>query len=250
MINPISVVIIVKNGAKTLRKTLLSVRHFEEVIVFNNGSTDATQEIANEFENVKIFDGSFDGFGQTKNKALKLAKNDWVLILDADEELENSLAHEILNRRLEEHTVYILKRRTFYGERLVRHCGWNKEKIRRLFNRKKTQFTSEKVHENVIMEGMRSAELCSGVVYHYSYQDLDDFIKKINHFSTLYAKDNAGKKYSSPILAVASGIYSFIKTYIFKLGLLDGYVGLIIAFSHMATNFYKYMKLYEENRKR
>ena len=250
MTNPVSVIIIVKNGAKTIRKTLLSVRRFEEVIVFDNGSTDATQEIATEFKNVKIFNGSFDGFGQTKNKALKLAKNDWVLILDADEELEDSLAHEILSRSLEEHTVYILKRQSFYGEKLVQHCGWNREKIRRLFNRKKTQFTSEKVHENVIMEGMASTELCAGVVYHYSYQDLNDFINKINNFSTLYAKDNVGKKYSSPILAVASGIYSFIKTYFFKLGLLDGYVGLVISFSHMATNFYKYMKLYEENRKR
>ena len=83
---------------------------------------------------------------------------------------------------------------------------------------------------------------------HYSYQSIEQFVAKANTYSTLFAKNNAGKKSSSPTKAFFNGAYSFVKTYFFKRGFLDGYVGLVISFSHMATNFYKYVKLYELNK--
>jgi hypothetical protein len=86
-----------------------------------------------------------------------------------------------------------------------------------------------------------------GILRHYPYTSITDFIIKLERYSTIYAQDNAGKKSSSPTKAFFNGVFSFLKTYILKRGFLDGYAGLIIAFSHMATNFYKYMKLYELN---
>jgi len=82
---------------------------------------------------------------------------------------------------------------------------------------------------------------------HYSYMSISDFIIKLDRYSTLFANDNVGKKSSSPAKAFFNGLYSFFRTYILKRGFLDGYAGLIIAFSHFATNFYKYIKLYELN---
>ena len=98
-------------------------------------------------------------------------------------------------------------------------------------------------------------ELKGGSIQHFSYRGVSDLIKKVERYSSLFAEGNHscpprhGRRASaSPSKALFNGIYSFFKTYILKRGFLDGYVGLLIAFSHMATNFYKYMKLYERNR--
>ena len=103
------------------------------------------------------------------------------------------------------------------------------------------------VHEDIISDNL-NIELLDGNVEHYSYHTISQFIIKADHYSTLFAQNNLGKKSSSPSRAILNGIYSFIKTYFFKRGFLDGYVGLIISFSHMVTNFYKYIKLYELNK--
>lgn len=245
--NQISAVMIVRNGAKTLEKALDSLREFSDVVVFDNGSTDGSQEIAQRYPNVQLHEGSFEGFGPTKNKAAALARHDWVLVIDSDEAVESALAQAMLTRPLDPNAIYVLNFKAFYKEYKVRHCGWNNQKIRRLYNRGRTQFTPSHVHENLIDTNMRLEELKGGSMLHYSYQTLGDFIVKIDRYSTLFAENNKGKRQASPLKAILNGLYSFCRTYVIKRGFLDGYVGLVIAFSHMATNFYKYMKLYEAN---
>jgi hypothetical protein len=93
---------------------------------------------------------------------------------------------------------------------------------------------------------MKLEEL-NGNVKHYSYSSMSDFIIKADRYSSLFANDNVGKKSSSPTKAFFNATYSFIRTYFFKRGFLDGYAGLIIAVSHATNNFFKYMKLYEKN---
>lgn len=244
----ISVVMIVRNGAATLERALKSLSRFDDVVVYDNGSSDGSQEIAKRFVNARLIDGYFDGFGPTKNRAAALAKHDWILILDADEALEPELVKALWSRALDEQSVYLLNFKAFYRDQQVRHCGWNNQKIRRLYNRRITGFTPAHVHENIEAEGLQIKELKGGSVLHYSYLSMSDFIVKVDRYSTLYAQSNKGKKTSSPVKAVSSGLYSFLRTYFLKKGFLDGHVGLVIAFSHMATNFYKYMKLYEANR--
>jgi hypothetical protein len=119
--------------------------------------------------------------------------------------------------------------------------------IVRLYNKTKTSFTDKKVHEKIIVDGF-TIEPINGVVKHFPYSTITDFIVKLDRYSTIFAQDNAGKKSSSPLKALFNAKFSFIKTYFFKRGFLDGYAGLVIAFSHMATNFYKYIKLYELNK--
>ena len=244
----ISVVMIVRDGAATLEKALKSLSRFDDVVVYDNGSTDGSQEIAKRFANVRLIDGYFDGFGPTKNRAATLAKHDWVLILDSDEALEPELVDALFSSHLDESTVYLLNFKAFYRDQQVKYCGWNNQKIRRLYNRRVTGFTSAHVHENIQVEGLSVKEFPGGSVLHFSYLSMSDFIEKVDRYSTLYAQSNKGKKTSSPAKAVLSGLYSFFRTYVLKKGFLDGHVGLLIAFSHMATNFYKYMKLYEVNR--
>jgi len=143
------------------------------------------------------------------------------------------------------HIVYNINRKNFYREREIKYC-WKNEKVVRLYAKDKTQFNDNEVHEKVCSDMMDIATI-DGFVNHYSYATVSDFIVKIERYSTLFALEKRGNKHSSPLKATLNALYSFLKTYIFKRGFLDGYPGLLISFSHMTGNFYKYMKLYEAN---
>ncbi|MDO9207288.1 MAG: glycosyltransferase family 2 protein, partial [Sulfuricurvum sp.] len=241
----ISVVIIVKNGGTILTHCLDSLHSFDNVIVYNNGSTDDTALIASQYPNVQLIDGEFTGFGPTKNAAAAYAKHEWILSLDADEVLNEAIVEEITGLAFEPKTVYSLLRRNFYKMTEIAHC-WGADEIVRIYNRKTTRYSDKQVHEHILTDGL-SVEKLTNNFSHFPYQSISEFILKADRYSTLFANDNVGKKSSSPAKAFFNGLYSFFRTYILKRGFLDGYAGLIIAFSHMVTNFYKYIKLYEMN---
>ena len=91
----VSAVMIVKNGARTIDKSLESLKQFDDVVVYDNGSTDGTQVIAARYPNVQLIEGGFDGFGTTKNRAASYAKHDWILIIDSDEVVDDELLHAL-----------------------------------------------------------------------------------------------------------------------------------------------------------
>ncbi|MCK9455049.1 MAG: glycosyltransferase family 2 protein [Sulfurimonas sp.] len=243
----ISAVIIVKNGALTISRTLDALKEFDDVVVYDNGSTDATVEIVKKYSNVNLIQGEFIGFGPTKNRAASFAKNDWIIIIDSDEVIDDELLATLKTKKFQKNKIYVLNFLAYYKERQIKHCGWNNQKIKRVYNKTVTKFNDNYVHENIIDTGFEQ-EILDGNIKHYSYHSISDFIIKVDRYSSLYATNNAGKKSSSPAKAIFNGVFSFIKTYFFKRGFLDGYAGLVIAFSHMATNFYKYIKLYELNK--
>lgn len=243
----ISVVVLAKNNERTIEKTLNSLVSFDDVVVYDNGSSDKTIDIAKSFSNVNLIQGEFKGFGWTKNYATSFAINEWILIIDSDEVVDKELLKELINKELDKRTVYKLNFKAYYKDIQVKHCGWNNQKIKRLYNKTFTKYNSNDVHEDIIIDNLKVEEL-KGNVEHYSYYSISEFIIKADRYSTLFAKNNVGKKSSSPTKAFFNGVYSFFRTYILKQGFKDGYVGLIIAFSHMVTNFYKYIKLYEANK--
>ena len=247
LIKDISAVVLAKNNDNTIRKTLQSLIDFEDVVVYDNGSVDKTMNIAKEFGNVNLIEGEFKGFGWTKNQAVTFTKNEWVIIIDSDEVIDPILLDTLKTKELDKYTVYQLNFKAFYKDIQVKYCGWNNQKIKRMYNKISTSYNMNDVHEDIISDNF-NIELLDGNVEHYSYHTISQFVIKADHYSTLFAKNNVGKKSSSPLKAILNGMYSFIKTYIFKRGFLDGYVGLIISFSHMVTNFYKYIKLYELNK--
>lgn len=216
MIDHISVAIIVKDGAKTLKNTLDSLSSFTDVVVYDNGSTDGTQNIVRNYANTHLIEGEFLGFGDTKNKAASFTSNDWVLSLDADEVVSPELAKTLQTQTLNNNTVYSMTMFNFYKQRQIKHC-WGNHILIRLYNKSSTSFTRSKVHETIITEGLDVIKI-NGVLNHFSYSSISDFIVKLDKYSSLYAIDNKGKKNSSPLKAVISGIFSFIKTYFFKRG--------------------------------
>ncbi len=242
----ISAVVLASNNEATIKNTLDSLKEFDDVVLYLNNSHDNTKNIAKKYKNVNIIEGEFKGFGWSKNKATTYAKHDWIIIVDSDEVVDSRLLNTLKTKKLDEKTVYLINFKAFYKDIQVRHCGWNNQKIKRVFNKKVTKYNSNDVHEDIETDGLKVEEL-EGNMEHYSYQSIEQFVAKANTYSTLFAKNNVGKKSSSPAKAFFNSIYSFIKTYIFKKGFLDGYVGLVIAYSHAVTNFYKYIKLYELN---
>jgi len=245
----ISAIVLAKNNEDTIKKTLQSLTAFDDVVVYDNGSTDETINISKSFKNVNLIEGEFKGFGWTKNRAISFSKYEWVIIIDSDEVVDSELLNTLQTKKLDESYVYILNFKAYYKEIQVKHCGWNNQKIKRVFNKTVTKYNDNDVHEDIITDGLKTEEL-KGNIEHYSYQTIEQFVNKANTYSTLFAKNNVGIKSSSPFKAYFNALYSFFRTYILKLGFLDGYIGLIIAYSHMTTNFYKYIKLYELNMER
>lgn len=238
----ISVTILTKNNAKTLKNCLNSLQEFEEVIVLDNGSEDETIEIAKSFSNVKVSTSPFIGFGPLHNKATALAKNDWILSIDSDEVLSKEASEEIRSMKLDEGSVYRISSHNFFNEKRIKGCGWSPDYKLRLYNRQKTAFSEDLVHESVITKGLQVKTL-RHPIYHYSYETIEDFLKKKQIYSSLFAKQHQGKRRSSFLKAYLKGKAAFFRAYILKKGFLDGKEGYFISRYYADTAFYKYMKL-------
>lgn len=248
MAENITVTILTKNSAKHLEKCLLSLKYFDEVVVLDNGSTDNTLELARAFRNVKVYENEFIGFGPLKILATEKASNDWVLSVDSDEIVSKELADEIRSLRLENRTVYSIKRDNYYNRKKINCCGWEHDWVNRLFNRQETGFDKKIVHESLRLNSDLIIRKLHHPLKHLTFDDASHLIKKMEHYSTLWAKDNRGKKRSSALKAVTRGLFVFFKSYILQKGLLYGYRGLVISVSNANGAFYKYIKLYEANR--
>lgn len=245
---PISVTILTKNSEKYLKEVLSSLQAFDEILLYDNGSTDETFAIANLFPNVRIVTGTFEGFGNTHNKASMAAKHDWILSIDSDEIVTPEMTETIKNLKLEIDAVYSFPRHNYFEGKWIRWCGWYPDRQYRLYNRKTTAFTPAEVHEAIIVEGHKHIPLNAALI-HYSYADQADFLAKMQSYSSLFAKQYVGKKKSSVVTAIAHGLGAFCKSYFVKRGFLGGAQGFMISVYNGNTAFYKYLKLREANRK-
>ncbi len=242
---PISAVIITRDAAPTLRATLESLAGFDEVVVYDNGSQDDTCAIAREFANVVLHEGDFFGFGPTKNHAAGLARNDWVLSIDADERVGSELWAGIAAADQADPAVaYSVHRANFLMGREVRHAGWGYDWLVRLYHRKATRLTEVMVHEIVLPPAGGRVVRLHGDLLHDAVRDLGSFLVKIDRYSELRREDPPSA--SMLPLIVARSTWSFIRSYFIRLGILDGWRGLVIAISDANGTFFKYMKPYAD----
>lgn len=244
----ISVTILAKNSQQYLNEVLLALKPFGEVLLYDTGSTDKTMDIARTFPNVRIVSAPFAGFGPTHNLASAAAKYDWILSIDSDEVVTPEMAQDISGLIKDEHAVYSFPRHNYFNGKFIKWCGWYPDKQIRLYNRTHTRFTDAQVHEAIIAKDMSVIPL-KGPMIHYSYASISDFLNKMQAYSTLFAKQNKGKKSSSLCKAILHGIFALFKSYVIKRGFLGGYEGFIISVYNGHTAYYKYLKLYEANQK-
>jgi len=242
---PISAVIIVRDAEQTIRATLESLRRFDEVVVYDNGSRDATLKIVREFPNVALHQGEFSGFGPTKNRAAGLAKRDWVFSIDADECVGSELLSSLANVDLDDPRVaYSVHRANYLMGREVRHSGWGYDWLLRLYNRTATQLSSANVHEIVLPPAGGRVVRLRGDLLHDAVRELGDFLVKIDRYSELRRAETTD---ALPLpLIVVRAIWAFIRSYFIRLGMLDGWRGLVIAVCDANGTFFKYMKPYAD----
>jgi glycosyltransferase involved in cell wall biosynthesis len=243
----ITATVLTKNSAATLLATLESLRRFPEVLILDTGSTDKTLEIGRSFPNVRIVEREFQGFGKTHNVASELAAHDWILSIDSDEILSPELGSEILLLELDSQCVYSIDRHNYFEGKHIQCCaGWYPDRIIRLYNRKSTQFSEDRVHEKIISDGFRIVPLSHALI-HTPYQTIEQFLHKMQVYSTLFADQNAGVKHSSLGKAIRHGLAAFLKSYFLKRGFLGGREGFIISLYNGHTAYYKYLKLAFQN---
>lgn len=247
--NPaLSVIIITKNEAGNIRDCLQSVAWADEIIVVDSGSTDNTVEICREFT-PHVHERDWPGFGMQKNRALDYATKDWVLSLDADERVTPELRAE-LETAMREGTAdgYEIPRLSSFCGRFMRHSGWYPDYVLRLFRRGTARFSDNLVHEKLVAEG-KPARLKS-LLLHYAFDNLEEVLRKMDQYSTAGAKmqQQRGRKVTL-IGAVLRGMWSFVRSYIIRGGILDGQEGFMLAVSNAEGTYYRYVKLLLLNRK-
>lgn len=240
---PISAVIISKDAEATIGATLQSLRRFAEVVVYDNGSRDRTMEVARGFPNVSLHQGDFFGFGPTKNHAADLAEHDWIFSIDSDERVRPELLESIVDAELSDPRVgYRVMRVNYLCGKLVRFSGWNNDWLLRLYNRKGTRLNDAVVHEIVQPPTDGRVSDLVGELSHETVRELSELLVKIDRYSEL--RRAQPKRTMLPPLICLRSLWAFIRVYFLRLGLLDGWRGLVIAVYEANGVFFKYMKPY------
>jgi glycosyltransferase involved in cell wall biosynthesis len=233
MTNKLSIVIITKDEESFIEDAIKSSLFANEVIILDCGSTDDTCKIAEKL-GAKIFHQDWLGFGKQKNKAIELAVNNWVFVLDSDERITKKLQCEILDvlKNPISDGYCIPRLNNFWGKN-IKTCGLYPDYSIRLFNKTKAKFDEVPVHESVQLKN----NLClKNHMIHLAYDSIDEFILKQNKYSTLHHKKQ------NLIKAIFNPSWTFFKLYIINKGFLDGFDGFIISKLYSQYTFWKYIK--------
>ena len=254
MKNKLSVIIIAKNEEKNIGDCLDSLSWADEIVLIDDNSDDNTEKIIkskNHKNKIKVFKKKMDkGFGDQKNFALKQATNDWILSIDCDERVTRDLAAEIKIILSDAHyDAYYIQRESYYCGYKIKFSGWRNDFVLRLFKKEKARFSDRLVHEKIIDDNLETTILKNKII-HKSFDTHEQVLKKINFYSTLSALEMYKNKKTVSFLTILLKTFSsFIKTFILKLGFLDGRAGLMLAISNAEGVYYKYLKLFYLNRK-
>jgi glycosyltransferase involved in cell wall biosynthesis len=233
----ISAVIIASSEERTITQCVLALLPCcAEVLVLVNNTTDATAALA-EAAGARVVACDWRGYGATKNYGHTLAKNDWILSVDADEVVDNALCEAITKFQFNEHSVGVITRLLIWNGK-VQHYGAGREKKARLFNRNMTKWNQSLAHEALEYEQTPNYVELNGFLLHDAYSSKQQAVAQLDKYAALMAKQRGGK--SSTLNAAMHGIFSFIKLYFLKLGFLDGASGLELAQLYARYTYKKY----------
>jgi glycosyltransferase involved in cell wall biosynthesis len=246
--HPLTVTIITLNEAQHIAEAIDSAAFADEILVVDSGSTDRTVEIARG-KGVRVFTREWTGYVDQKNYAAEQASHEWIFSLDADERIPAVLADEIRSILTSDppYHGYRLPRVAFHLGRWIRTTDFYPDYQTRFYNRRFARWCGRYVHESVSVDGP-SGQLRSEL-QHYSFSDLRDQIQRINHYSTLSARQmyESGRR-TGPVEIVVHPPAAFLRNYILRKGFLDGTAGLTISLMNAWSVGLKFMKLWELQR--
>jgi glycosyltransferase involved in cell wall biosynthesis len=244
MNNKLSATIITYNEEKNIERCLKSLHWVDEIVVIDSYSKDNTVEICKKY-NCNVLQTKWLGFGKTKQLAVDNAVNEWVLSIDADEEVTPELQKKIKEILFDpKSNGYYIKRKSFYLGHEIKYCGWNNDYPVRLFDKNFGNFNDKEVHESVKInsEKLKIHE----PLLHFTYPTVTSHIEKVNRYSSLAAGELINKrKHYSIFSAIIFGFVKFINMYLLKLGFLDGKIGLILCYNSAFGVYLKYIKTWQ-----
>ena len=250
----ISACLITLNEERNLTRCLASVAALvDEIVVVDSGSTDATASIAEKF-GARVVRQEWLGYVAQKNFALAQARTDWVLSIDADEEISPELGSSILSikqdgasEKLTAPNGYQVSRLVFYRNKWIRHGDWYPDRLVRLFRRDLGKFTGGRVHEKLELPGEHP--ILPGHLHHFTYENAADRSARCEKYAALWAESARDRgKTSQPWSAPLHALARFGKGYVLKGGFLDGPVGWDIAMGNAREVWLKYHLLGQLNR--
>lgn len=247
---PVSVVIVTKNEEKNIREALQSIKDIAETIVVDAFSTDRTLDICREYTD-KIYQAEWQGYAKQKQMAIEHAKGPWIFILDADERFTEPLWEEISNvvKKNGVYSGFYAPRKNFFLGKWIRYGGWWPDYTLRLFKKDVSYVEQREVHEKVIVNG--AVGYLKEPIEHYTYRSISDYIKKMENYSTLSAKEilriNPEPSYTSLMFKMLiRPVFTFLKMFLLKQGFRDGIHGFVLAVLYSSYTFLKYAKVWEK----
>ena len=244
----ITAVIITKNEEPNIGRCLDSLQNVvDEIIIIDALSTDKTETICREYRNLSFVSRTWAGYAATKNFGNGLAKNPYILSIDADEVLSEKLRLEIQEMKPILRGGYSMPRLNHIGEKAIRFSGWYPDTKIRLFPKAEAKWTGDFVHEKLVYEG--EVRRLKHDLLHFTYHSFDQFDKKMRNYAALSAKEmfSKGKRLGFGFM-VLKVLFKFFSVYILKLGILDGKEGFVIACESAKSISWKYDVLLELER--
>lgn len=226
----ISAVLIVHNGERHLDRVLSAVGFCDEILVLDSGSTDRTREICTT-HNARVEHQPFLGYGPQKQRAVELAKHDWVLVIDDDEVIDYEAATTVQVLDYADPTrAWRVRRRTYIGAREVRYGQWSPDYSLRLFNRTCAQFNDRLIHESVETSG--PILTLQGALHHFSYVDYADIFARCGSYARAKAARyrDEGRR-AGAVQLIFRALWGFLRSYVAKQGFRDGAAGVVVAMS-------------------
>ncbi|MGI8466438.1 glycosyltransferase family 2 protein [Pectobacterium punjabense] len=247
----LSIVLITKNESNVLEECLQSANWADEIIIVDSGSTDSTVEIARQYGARVYQHNDWQGYGKQRQRAQSYASGDYIFFIDADErvtpELRQSIESVLLNSNLDDKIVYSCARQNLFLGRFMKHSGWYPDKVIRLYANHHYQYNDNRVHESLDY-GDAPIQHLSGDLKHLTCRDFSAFQEKQLRYASAWAKERYEKGKSCSYIAILTHtIFSFLKTWIFRAGFLDGKQGLLLAFVNAQYTFNKYTELWSLN---
>jgi len=238
----ITATIITLNEERNIARAIESLRCCDEIVLVDSGSVDRTVELAAKL-GARVVESPWHGYATQKNYAAEQATHDWILSLDADEALSESLEAEIwtVKKKGPSYDAYTMPRLAQYLGRWILHSGWYPDRKIRLYHRAKAKWVGDFVHESVQVNG-RVGHLESNLL-HFTCESLSEHLKTMDRYTTLAAEELVSRKQKILLRnMILDPAWTLCKTYFFQRGYKDGLEGLTIAYMAALYTFLKYAK--------
>ena len=249
----LSVAMIVKNEAHHLAQCLDTVQAWvDEIVILDSGSTDATQQIAEQYGAKFYQNTDWPGFGKQRQLAQQYVTSDYVLWLDADERVTPELRQSIQAAIAQDapNTAYKIPRLSEIFGHNIRHSGWYPDYVIRLYRKDFARYGDQLVHEKVELPANANIQKLQGDLLHYTYQNIHHYLVKSAGYAKAWAdqREKAGKK-ATLWQGIGHAVGCFVKMYVIRFGFLDGKAGLLLAILSAHSTFVKYADLWVRTQK-